>query len=402
MRLQTLLPALLLLTLAACSDDEAPLVTAPDEPEIPDPPATPIEDGYFLSTSAGAFPDITTYVQHAEDLDFAKLTIDDAAELTGSASTVAYGNAAYATPFGAPAALVKYVVDTDGDVSEEQRIVVPGANVFSTIYFASDTEAYATVSGGISKLIVFDPSTMRITDEVDLRTITRRIPEATRTYYLDMVERDGKLFVGVHYENNFQPVNDSAYVAVIDIADRTVEDILVDGRTGMVFGGQAPNTGMVVGDDGAIYVAALGTANVPSGVLRINAGEAAFDPDYFFDLNEAAGNISWGLYRTSDGRAFTATVQDETDLFEFRTGLPQFKYVGIDLEAQTSSGPVPDLPTTYGNRRMIIRELDDDRLLFTIATNDENAAYAYDPAADASGVLFASEGGNITGVEELN
>ena len=391
--------ALSLLAVGACSDDDDSSLMAPDAP------AAPIEDGFVLSTSSGAFPNVTTYVQWSEDLELSSIDNDDAAELPGSAATVAYANAAYATPFGAPAALVKYVVSAEAEVAEEERIVVPGANVFSTMYFASDTVAYATVAGGISKLIVFDPSTMRITDEVDLRTVTQRIPEATRTYYLDIVERAGKLFMGVHYENNFQPVNDSAYVAVVDLASRSVEAVLVDGRTGMVFGGQAPNAGLVVDDDGDIYVQGLGTTNAggtsPSGVLRINAGETAFDPDYFFDLEEATGNISWGIYRTSDDQAFTATVQDETDLFEFATGEPQYKYVGIDLKAQTSSGPVPGLPTTYGNRRMIVRELDGDRLLFTIATNTENAAYVYEAGADAAGVLFVSEGGNLTGVEAL-
>ena len=309
-------------------------------------------------------------------------------------------------PFGAPANLVKYVVNGDSIPEEEQRIVVPGANVFSALYFKSDTEAYGTVAGGISKLIVFDPTTMRITDEVSLASITNRFPEATRTYYQDLVERDGKLFMGVYYENNFTPVNDSAYVAVIDLNTNAVEKVLSDGRTGMVFGGHATNSGMVQDANGDIYIQGLGTTNAggtsPSGVLRISNEQTNFDQEYFFDLEAAVGNICYGIYHTSGGRTFTANVQDAADFWEFATGQPQFKYVEIDLAATSTLGAVPGLPITYGTRRMIIHEMDNQNLLFTIATNEENAVYEFDVSANSSSKFFTSTGGYITGLEKLD
>ncbi|MEM9836725.1 MAG: DUF4374 domain-containing protein [Bacteroidota bacterium] len=395
--LALILSAIYLLT--SCSDDENP------EPGNGDNNA-PIETGYTISTVSGAWPDLTTYIQWTDDLSFSSIGNESAVELTGSASTVTFGGATYATPFGAPANLVKYVVSSDSIPQEEQRIVVPGANTFSTLYFKSETEAYGTVAGGISKLIVFNPTTMRITNEVSLTPVTSRLPEATRTYYLDMLERDGKLFMGVHYENNFVPVNDSAYVAVIDLNTNAVEKVLSDGRTGMIFGGQAPNSGMVQDSNGDIYVQALGTSNAggtgPSGVLRIKNGQTDFDQDYFFDLEAAVGNICYGIYHTSGGRTFTANVQDAADFWEFATGQPQFKYVEIDLAATSSLGEVPGLPTTYGTRTMIIHEMDNQNLLFTIATNEENAVYEFDVSANSSSKYFTSTGGYITGLEKLD
>lgn len=380
-----------------CSNDDDEPTPSVDEP--------PISTGYVISTVSGAWPDQTTYLQWASDLNLATIDNSNGAELTGSAGTVSYGAAVYATPFGAPANLVKYIVGADAIPREEERIVVPGANVFSTLYFKSETEAYGTVAGGISKLIVFDPSSMRITNEVSLAAVTGRNPEATRTYYLDMLERDNKLFMGIHYENNFTPVNDSAYVAVIDLTTNTVEKVIADGRTGMVFGGQAKNTGMVLDANGDIYVQALGTTNAggnsPSGVLRIKNGETNFDTGYFFDLESVVGNICFGIYHSSGGRTFTANVQDETDFWEFATGEPQFKYVEIDLENQLSLGDVPGLPTTYGSRNMIMYELEDQNLAFTTATNAENAVYLFDVTSNTSSKLFTSTGGYITGLEKL-
>ncbi len=382
-----------------CSNDD-------DDNPNPVDGNTPIKTGFVLSTVSGAWPDFTTYIQWSSDLNISTIDNDTGIELTGSAGTVSYGGAVYATPFGAPANLVKYVVGSNGIPEEDERIVVPGANTFSTLYFKSETEAYGTVAGGLSKLIIFNPSTMRITNEVSLSTVTSKFSEATRTYYLDMLERDNKLFMGVHYENNFVPVNDSAYVAVIDLTTNAVEKVLSDGRTGMFFGGQAANAGMVLAANGDIYVQALGTTNAggnaPSGVLRIKNGQTDFDTDYFFNLEDAVGNICYGIYHTSTGRTFTANVQDESDFWEFATGEPQFKYVEIDLTNQTSKGAVPGLPTTYGSRRMIMYELDDQNLLFSIATNDENAVYEFDVSSNTSSMYFTSTGGYLTGLEKLD
>lgn len=388
--------ACIILTLGCSSDDGS----------APSPDPDPAEVNFGITMVSGAFPNQTAYVQGVEEINFSSIGNENAAELTGNAGTVSYNGAMYLSPFGAPATLARFTFNDDGDAVEDESIVVPGANVFSTIYFESETVAYGTVAGGISKLIVFDPTTMRITDEVPLSSITSRFPEATRTYYLDMVERDDKLFMGVHYENNFVPVNDSAYVAVIDLNSKSVEKILSDVRTGMVFGGQAPNAGMIKASNGDIYVQGLGTTMnggaSASGLLKIPNGETSFDSDYFMDMGVATGNICYGIYQIPNGRTFTAKVEDESDFFEFQTGEPQFTYYEIDIENQTSLGAVPGLPTTYGNRRMIILPLSDQELLFTTSTNDENAVYSFNLSNNTSSIKFTSTGGFITGLENLD
>lgn len=366
----------------------------------------PVPVNFGITTVSGAFPNQTSYIQGVNDLDFSSIGNENAAELTGDANTISYNGTLYAYPFGAPATLVKYSFNDDGDSVEEERIVVPGANTFSTIYFESESVAYGSVAGGISKLIIFDPTTMRITGEVSLTSVTRRFPQATRTYYMDMMERDNKLFMGVHYERNFAPVNDSAYVAVIDLNSKAVEKVIADHRTGMVFGGQAANAGMIKTNNGDIYVQGLGTTlnggSSPSGLLKIPNGQTSFDPDYFMDLESATGNVCYGIYQMPNGRAFTAKVEDENDFFEFVTEQPQFKYFEINIQNRSSLGAVPGLPITYGSRRMIILPFTDQKLLFTTATNDENAVFSFDTTSNTSSKLFISTGGYITGLVDLN
>jgi len=388
---------LLFFSLVGCNNDD-------NSATKPDGGTDPIAINFGITTVSGAFPDQTAYVQGVRNLNFASLGNENAVELTGSGGTRSYKDALYVTPFGAPAALIKYVFDENGDTVEEERIFIPGANVFSKIYFESENVAYGTVAGGISKLIVFNPSTMRITGEIPLTSITSRFPEATRTYYQDMVERDDKLFMSVHYEKNFIPLNDSAYVAVIDLKNRTVEKVIADHRTGMVFGGQTGPC-MVKENNGDIYVQALGTTNAdgssPSGVLRIKNGQTDFDQDYFFDLESVLGNICYGIYPTANGLTFTKRVEDETDFWEFPTHLPQFKYFKVDLASKTSEGVVEGLPTSY-KRSMLVKNYDDSTLLFTTSTNEENAVYSYDIATGNVSKKFISTGGYITGLESLN
>ncbi|SNY95425.1 DUF4374 domain-containing protein [Flagellimonas pacifica] len=381
--------------MASCSSDNSPA----DNP-------TPVEKNitYGLATVSGAWPNTTTYLQGFENLDFTTVGNDKAKELTGTASVVSEGKYLYAKPFGAPANLVKYKFDENGLAQEDNKIVVPGANVFSSIHFKSETVAYATVAGGISKLIVFDPTTMRIEDEISLKDITDKFPEATRTYYQDMVERDNKLFMSVYYENNFIPVNDYAYVAIIDLATNKVEKVIEDQRTGMLFGGPTSNAGMIKTTNGDIYIQAKGTSdnggNAPSGILRIKNGTTEFDADYFFDLNTATGNICYGIYQVN-GKTFTTKVEDETDFWEYKTGNPQFKYFEINLESKTSSGAVPGLPTTYGTRNMSITPLNDSEIAMTIATNDENVLYKLNTDSNNLDKVFTSTGGYISGFKNL-
>ncbi len=75
-------------------------------------------------------------------------------------------------------------------------------------------------------------------------------------YYLGMKARDGKLFMGVFYEGAgfVEKYNDTAYVAVIDLATAKIEKLIKDFRTGSVF--LAYNS-FSIDKSGDIYVAGL-------------------------------------------------------------------------------------------------------------------------------------------------
>jgi hypothetical protein len=62
----------------------------------------------------------------------------------------------------------KYVFNSTGAAVLDQEIIVPGSSSFSAVEIISEQTAYATVGGGLSRAVIFSPTDMRITGEIDL------------------------------------------------------------------------------------------------------------------------------------------------------------------------------------------------------------------------------------------
>jgi hypothetical protein len=353
---------------------------------------------YAVSTVGGAFPNQTTYIQGLSDLNAPALDTKNAQEQASFASMWHYKKALYMSKFSAPATLTKYTFDpATGRPVEAGRLVVPGANTFSDVQFISDTEAYASVGGGLARLVKFNPTTFVTTGEVNLARAQK--PGTRNVYYLGSMVRDTKLFWAIYYENSsFGAFTDSAHVAVIDLPTGRLEKVIADPRTGMVFSSGAIEC-FSKDANGDIYVQGDGTPRVPSGVLRIKAGETRFDPDYFFDLQAATGKNCKGLYHFGNGLAFTTRIEDPTDSYEFRG--PNYKFYKLDLNARTSGGAVPSLPVIYGSRSSLVRKFDDQHLLLSVNTATENAIYQY-KLSDGTVSKKMDVPGLLTGLAKLN
>lgn len=377
--------ALLAVLATSCSKNK----TVPEQPAI--------QVNYAIANVGGAYPSQTTYVQGLQDLNIAALDNKNAAELPSFSSQWAYNGAVYLTNFGSPATINKYTFDAKGKAVFAGKLIAPGANTFSTIEFVSPTEAYASVGGGLARVIKFNPTALQITGEINLSSILKS--NASSTYYLGMKARDGKLFMGVNYfDSNFNPF-DAAYVAVIDLAQNKVEKLLSDTRTGNVFLAGSSVSGFALDANGDLYIQAQGTSKVPSGILRIKKGETDFDPSYFFDLKSATGKDCAGLY-LFNGLAFTTQIQDPTDAYE--TKGPNFRYYKIDLAYKKSLGDVAQsLPNIFGSSSSIMRKFDDNNILFVVSAAKENAIYSYNIANGSVAKKITLNSGTCTGFDKL-
>ena len=374
------------LVFSACGDDdsktEQPTVTV----------------NYAVSTVGGAYPSQTTYIQGLVDLNSTTLDTKNATEQASSAAMWHYKQALYMSKFAAPATLTKYTFDpATGRPVEAGRLVVPGANTFSDVQFVSDTEAYASVGGGLARLVKFNPTTFVTTGEVNLSKLQKT--GARSTYYLGSMVRDTKLFWAVYYENSSgNALTDSAHVAVVDLSTGQVEKVISDGRTARVFSSGAVQC-FSKAANGDIYVQGDGTSKAPSGVLRIKAGETRFDPTYFFDLKAATGKDCKGLYQFGNGLAFTTRIEDPADSYEGKG--PNYKYYKLDLNAKTSGGSLPNLPQIYGSQSSLMRQFDDQSVLLSVSTKTENSLYQY-KLSDGTVSKKMTLPGQLTGFAKLN
>ena len=356
---------------------------------------------YAFANAAGAFPSQTTYIQAKRGLDFTAMDNQEAVELSGQAALHRYGRDLFAARFGDPATLIKYSVDSSGDIEEKGRLVVPGARTYSVVHFVSSTEAYATFVSGASNVMRFNPTTMEKTGEVDMSGMFRRGAGDSLNYtiyYLADLARDGKLFLSVHYEKRFVAAYDSVFVAIIDLASGKLEKVISDGRTNGLFGNGHLVATFIMDEAGDIYAQAktfdstvsAGKVDQPSGILRIRKGETRFDPAYFFDLKSATGKDCYGLNYFGNGVALTTRIEDPTDPWEFNGA--NFKVWRIDLAQRKSLGEVEGLPKINGSSNSLMSSFDGKTIFINASADDEQAIYAYDPATGKAQRKFTMVG----------
>ena len=368
-------------TFTSCSGDDDG-----DTPMEPDPV---VEINYGVSVVAGSSGMRTSYLQGLTDLEVSTIDNTDATELGGFSTISTDGKNLFAAAFGAPATMTKYKFDDQGKAVYDEAIIVPGANSFSTIEIVNETTGFATVGGGVYKVVEFNPETMRITGEID-------ISEPGNFFYSDMIVRDNTLFVAL---NDFGGA-DSSKIAVVDLNTRTLDKVIKDGRTGTLFGNLVSEI-LTTDEEGNIYVNAFGlsqfsSGNKPAAILKINAGETDFDPEYLFNLTETTGKSCFGVYYLGDGMAITTTVEDESQFF-FE---PVFRYRKINLSEKTDLGEIAtDLPNSSAP---YFKQDSDDEFLFPIAGSDEDALYRYTISTGEVSKVLNSTGGQITGFVKLD
>ncbi len=374
-----------LAVLWSCKKDDSP--TSPEAVEI----------NYAFANVAGASPNATTYVTGTKDLNFTNLTTGNGAEQANFASMWRYKQDVYLTASGAPATMTRYSFDNTGKPVVAGKLVVPGANTFSSVEFINDSVAFASVGGGLARVVRFHPTEFRITGEVNLTPILKT--GATSTFYLGMKSRSGKLFMGVHYFNGPNPLYDSAYVAVIDIAQSKVDKLIADGRTCAIFQSGSSVNAFALDATGDIYILGLGSAKVPSGIVRIKNGETNFDPSYFFDLKAAAGKDCRNLWHFGNGLTFTTRVVEPSDPFELNG--PNYEFYKIDLANKTSLGKLSTLPKVFGSSAATMRKFDDNEILFVVAGANENAMYSFKISDGSVSRKFTMAGNRCTGFYKL-
>lgn len=200
---------------------------------------------------------------------------------------------------------------------------------------------------------------------------------------------------------------DTARVAVFSYPELEFQQLIKDTRTGPI-GGFNIKSGLVKDETGDIY--ALSHSNPANGfsqttktggILRINSGETAFDPDYFFDFAEVTGgkNVTHLKY-LGNGKAFAEINMADTDEQAMWSDGPLQSAI-IDLYNQTVTY-IEDIPEHAGSGRRLAALHDENYIYLSIPEDDGIFIYRIDLANNTATRGAEVEANFVAGIFRLN
>jgi len=352
---------------------------------------------FAMLTMTGSFPNQTSYLSGFPNIDQKSYTNANAEEFAQGGLLWAYGAHAFVNLTGAPATMKKFGFDNGSNPVLVGELKVPGANTFSGMCFVSDTEAYVGVSasGNAFSIVRFNPTTMQKTGDIGLDPLKK---EGIPTIYIQqIVKRAGKLFVGIAYEKNFEPVFNEVVVAIVDIASQKIEKSITDSRSSRIFHVGHTMSSLALSDNGDIYVAADGWTDKPSGILRIKNNEYDFDKGFFMDLDELTDAKCRMIALYGSNKALTMRMSDPTNEWEMKG--PNYRYAKLDLSSKTYEGLVEELPLVFGPSSSFLKFVNGEWLL-NAGGIANSSVYVFDPTTGSVKKKFDVER-QLVGLVEL-
>ncbi len=217
-----------------------------------------------------------------------------------------------------------------------------------------------------------------------------------------LVLQDDKIFVPFYTlksDGSFAtPSTDTAFVAVYSYPGFEFLQYIKDTRMGPI-GIYGNRSGIIKTEKGDMYAyssAALAcgfsTQQKNSGILRINAGEMKFDPNYFFDIeSQAGGNKIVYFEYVGKGLAIARLLTEDSDLWSYYGSADICNLVVIDLENKTIT-PINGVPMHRGQYAPML--VDNGKVYVNITTSNDAYIYEIDPT-----IAAAKKGAEIKGKE---
>lgn len=297
----------LLVALAGCAESSAGEGDAAAD-------APPVSDEFWYVQLTIAMPEgRTSYLQLLDSIEGRRVGTENAIELAGNARVFVQGNRIFTGSAEEPV-IQRWMARPDGSLEPGERISLAALGLSFIPFgnnFISDRKAYLFDGSAGLRTIVWNPSALEVTGEIDLTPIRKPefLPELDPGVLIDNL-----LFAVVQQQDFAGGFNRGIQVAAFDTETDTIAHTIEDDRCVGNF------SGLELGEDGTLY--ALGDNYLvrqwfddtlpPSCLLRIRPGEVTFDPDFFVDFNAAADGLPCtGLFYRGDGR-FLTTCMDES------------------------------------------------------------------------------------------
>ncbi|MET0342456.1 MAG: hypothetical protein ABW252_15740 [Polyangiales bacterium] len=403
---------------AACSDHDTrdPSVGAPPAPAPA--PASPAPVGTGTSTSPTTTPASAplyavftsvetpegahTYLGLTDSLE--RGTLDPKQSLEAPEASRFYapeGGGFFAIGSGEDYTITRYDVSADRKITETGKVSFAELGVTRLHYravFLSPTKAYY-IDHTQGQIVVWNPATMTLTGKLDLPDEVTTGFEGFKTVlpYFQYPVVNGKLFIPVAWEDTEAGVaRGTTGLAVVDTATDQLLSFTVTDRCPAA-------TELAFDDNGDVYYgtnvnypayayadpARRGTAR-DACILRIKAGEVAFDPSYRVRVADlVGGGVGMGLCNAAEpGFGYVqaidenvlawSTVKDEDTFWE----TPAWAWWRIDLAAGKAvrdtalplSAPFIKSFQVDGSRYIVRQSGESSSSLFRLSATGEHVA----------------------------
>jgi hypothetical protein len=333
--------------------------------------------------------DATTYVALIDSLEATEVDYDRALELPGRASIATYGGKLFVGGGDSPV-IRRYAIEVDGSFTQDGTVSFANYGLTGTLFiddwglnFISAEKAYLTNSSDLT--IVWNPTTMEITGEIETPELLRAAPLSGNSG--PAVLRDGKLFRAIGWRDwTSYTTSAEQYLAVYDTATDTLEATVREERC------PALDNRVEVAEDGTLYFSnwiynvteTLGRGAPRSCSLRVLPGATSFDPGWQLTFSDIAeGREGAGLSYLGDGKGFLTvfhhervTIDAETDLLALAQ-TPNWRLWSVDLTTRTAA-PLEGADWTSGGYSRI--ELD-GRTFILLPSSDYASTQSYEVTA---------------------
>lgn len=198
-------------------------------------------------------------------------------------------------------------------------------------------------------------------------------------------------FYPLHGSSWQTPNTDTAYVSVYSYPELDYLTTFKDDRTGPI-GYYGAQPALLEDENGNHYTFSSSSkssgftqATKPSGILKINAGETAFDENYFFNVEALGYKALSGTY-VGNGLAVARVISTTIDEQASQTSIwatfsevtPILNVAVIDLESQTLT-IVDDVPL-HGGQYKTPYMVEDGKVYISVNNGTEAYVYQIDPA----------------------
>ncbi|MEM7139021.1 MAG: hypothetical protein AAF500_20780 [Myxococcota bacterium] len=270
--------------------------------------------------------------------------------------------------------VTRYDITSDRRFVERETIQFAGSTTEAapSVYIASPTKGYYFDEGAL-RFRIFDPTAMVLLGEIDVSEAAPR--EGFQAAFGNPIRRGNELVVTVAaIDRERFPVVQAAAV-ILDLETDEVS-ITRDDRCGYMFDGVVAPSGdlyLTSATYYAIHNAFFPDDFPPACMLRIPAGQRAFDPDYFVDLNTVSDGLpSGGVAAGSGSRVYLKAFDESTVSPDalvapfFALGINAWRLWSLDLET-LESAPVDAFGLSSGG--LGYAQVGDLRFLGSTATD---------------------------------